>query len=69
DRGVLDCGTDWQTSAAGVFVCGDAHRGASLVVWAITEGRSAAQAVDTYLMGSTALPAPVAPDAVPLRAP
>ncbi len=69
DRGVLDCGTDWQTSAAGVFVCGDAHRGASLVVWAITEGRSAARAVDTYLMGSSALPAPVAPDAVPLRAP
>ena len=38
-RGVIGCGPDWQTSAPGVFVCGDAHRGASLVVWAIAEGR------------------------------
>ena len=43
-RGALSCGTDWQTDAPGVFVCGDAHRGASLVVWAIAEGRSAAHA-------------------------
>ena len=39
---VITCGSDWQTSAPGVFVCGDAHRGASLVVWAIAEGRAAA---------------------------
>ena len=65
-RGTLSCGTDWQTPTPGVFVCGDAHRGASLVVWAIAEGRSAAHAVDTYLTGSSDLPAPVHPNALPL---
>jgi len=65
-RGALSCGPDWQTTAPGVFVCGDAHRGASLIVWAIAEGRSAAHAVDAYLMGDSDLPAPVMPNAVPL---
>jgi glutamate synthase (NADPH) small chain len=65
-RGALSCGPDWQTRAQGVFVCGDAHRGASLIVWAIAEGRSAAHAVDAYLMGESDLPAPVMPTAVPL---
>ena len=65
-RGTLRCGQDWQTDSPGVFVCGDAHRGASLIVWAIAEGRSAAAAVDTYLMGETDLPAPVRPGALPL---
>ncbi|MGK2880162.1 MAG: glutamate synthase subunit beta [Mycobacterium sp.] len=65
-RGVLSCGSDWQTSSPGVFVCGDAHRGASLVVWAIAEGRSAAHAVDTFLMGESDLPEPVRPSALPL---
>ncbi|MCW2690360.1 MAG: gltD [Mycobacterium sp.] len=65
-RGALPCGSDWQTDAPGVFVCGDAHRGASLVVWAIAEGRSAAHAVDTYLMGESDLPEPVRPSALPL---
>jgi glutamate synthase (NADPH/NADH) small chain len=65
-RGALPCGSDWQTSAPGVFVCGDAHRGASLVVWAIAEGRSAAHAVDAFLMGESDLPAPVRPSALPL---
>jgi glutamate synthase (NADPH/NADH) small chain len=65
-RGALPCGPDWQTTAPGVFVCGDAHRGASLVVWAIAEGRSAAYAVDTYLMGESDLPEPVRPNALPL---
>lgn len=65
-RGALSCGSDWQTDAPGVFVCGDAHRGASLIVWAIAEGRSAAHAVDTYLMGESDLPAPVRPGALPL---
>ncbi len=58
-RGTLSCGSDWQTTAPGVFVCGDAHRGASLIVWAIAEGRSAAHAVDAFLMGESDLPAPV----------
>ncbi|NKQ56590.1 glutamate synthase subunit beta [Amycolatopsis sp. K13G38] len=65
-RGTLSCGPDWQTEAPGVFVCGDAHRGASLVVWAIAEGRSVANAVDTYLTGASDLPAPVHPTALPL---
>jgi glutamate synthase (NADPH) small chain len=65
-RGAIPCGTDWQTSAPGVFVCGDAHRGASLVVWAIAEGRSVAHAVDAHLTGASDLPAPVHPTALPL---
>ncbi len=65
-RGTLPCGADWQTEAPGVFVCGDAHRGASLIVWAIAEGRSAAHAVDAYLMGESDLPEPVRPGLLPL---
>ena len=65
-RGALPCGSDWQTTAPGVFVCGDAHRGASLVVWAIAEGRSAAHAVDVFLMGESELPEPVRSTALPL---
>ena len=65
-RGTLSCGADWQTETPGVFVCGDAHRGASLVVWAIAEGRSVANAVDAYLTGASDLPAPVHPTALPL---
>jgi glutamate synthase (NADPH) small chain len=65
-RGVLSCGPDWQTTAPGVFVCGDAHRGASLVVWAIAEGRSAARGVDVYLTGHSDLPSTVHPTALPL---
>ncbi|MGV9859082.1 glutamate synthase subunit beta [Gordonia sp. NPDC003425] len=65
-RGNLSCGSDWQTDAPGVFVCGDAHRGASLVVWAIAEGRSTARSVDEYLMGASDLPSPVKPAQLPL---
>ena len=42
---------DYQTSAERVFTAGDMHRGQSLVVWAIREGREAARAVDESLMG------------------
>ncbi|MEU5692612.1 glutamate synthase subunit beta [Actinosynnema sp. NPDC020468] len=65
-RGTIGCGSDWQTRSPGVFVCGDAHRGASLVVWAIAEGRSVANAVDRYLTGSSDLPSPVIPNQLPL---
>ncbi|KAA2258747.1 glutamate synthase subunit beta [Solihabitans fulvus] len=65
-RGTISCGSDWQTESPGVFVCGDAHRGASLVVWAIAEGRSVANAVDTFLTGSSELPSPVIPNQLPL---
>ena len=47
----------FATSREGVFAAGDCRRGQSLVVWAINEGRGAAKAVDTYLMGSSKLPA------------
>jgi glutamate synthase (NADPH/NADH) small chain len=40
---------NYQTSIPGVFAAGDARRGQSLVVWAIAEGRKAAEAVDEYL--------------------
>jgi glutamate synthase (NADPH) small chain len=42
---------DFATSVPGVFACGDARRGQSLVVWAIAEGRQAARAADRYLSG------------------
>ena len=43
----------YATNVPGVFTAGDMHRGQSLVVWAIQEGRSAASEVDTFLMGYT----------------
>jgi glutamate synthase (NADPH) small chain len=46
---------EYLTSAPNVFVTGDMHRGQSLVVWAIREGREAAKAVDMHLMGYTNL--------------
>ncbi len=66
DRGNIKRDEDFQTSSEGVFVCGDAGRGQSLIVWAIAEGRSAAAAVDKYLTGRTQLPAPIPPTARPL---
>ena len=51
----------YMTNVDGVFSCGDAGRGQSLVVWAIAEGRACAAAVERFLMGSTRLPEPVAP--------
>ncbi len=47
----------YMTSTPGVFACGDARRGQSLVVWAIWEGRECARGVDQFLMGHTDLPA------------
>jgi len=48
--------SDYRSSIDKVFAAGDLRRGQSLVVWAIREGRQAAQAVDTFLMGSSSLP-------------
>lgn len=50
----------------GLFVAGDAGRGASLIVWAIAEGRAAASAMDEFLEGESALPFPVRPTDQPL---
>lgn len=47
----------YETSVKNVFTAGDMHRGQSLVVWAIREGREAARAVDESLMGYSNLPA------------
>ena len=41
----------YETGIPGIFAAGDMHRGQSLVVWAIREGRKAAEEVDTSLMG------------------
>ena len=54
---------DYATDVAGVFACGDAGRGQSLIVWAIAEGRACAAGVDAYLSGSTKLPRPIPPSA------
>jgi glutamate synthase (NADPH) small chain len=67
DRGNVARNDDFQTSVPGVFVAGDMGRGQSLIVWAIAEGRAAAAGVDRYLMGQTALPAPIRPTAAPQR--
>lgn len=57
----------YATLQPGVFIAGDAGRGQSLIVWAIAEGRAAAHHIDTYLMGSTILPAPVTPTSQAMR--
>ena len=56
----------YMSSVPGVFVAGDAGRGQSLIVWAIAEGRAAAQGVDAWLMGSSSLPRPIGPTDRPL---
>jgi glutamate synthase (NADPH/NADH) small chain len=56
DHGNLLTGDDYMTSREGVFAAGDARRGQSLIVWAISEGREAACAVDRFLMGHSDLP-------------
>ena len=44
---------EYKTNVPNVFTAGDMHRGQSLVVWAIREGREAAREVDISLMGYT----------------
>ncbi|MGA0113338.1 MAG: FAD-dependent oxidoreductase, partial [Candidatus Nanopelagicaceae bacterium] len=65
-RGNIARNQNYETNVEDVYVCGDAGRGQSLIVWAIAEGRSAAAAVDKALMGRTQLPAPIEPTARPL---
>ena len=56
-RGNAKASTDnYKTSVPKVFAAGDMRRGQSLVVWAIREGRQCANAIDTFLMGSSTLP-------------
>ena len=65
-RGNIDRDEHYATSAPAVFVCGDAGRGQSLIVWAIAEGRSCASEVDAFLQGDTQLPKPILPTERPL---
>ncbi|WP_300766607.1 glutamate synthase subunit beta [uncultured Bifidobacterium sp.] len=68
-RGNISRDTAFATSQDGVFACGDAGRGQSLVVWAISEGRSCAAAVDRYLTGGTELPSPITTTQRPMMLP
>ena len=61
ERGNIARDDAYATNVPGVFVCGDAGRGQSLIVWAIAEGRSAARGVDEFLMGNSVLPRPIGP--------
>ncbi len=58
-RGNVARSAGWETTEPDVFVCGDAGRGQSLIVWAIAEGRACAAAVDRRLSGHTLLPSPI----------
>lgn len=52
NRGVVETPEGaYATNVPGVFTAGDMHRGQSLVVWAIAEGRACAREVDKYLIG------------------
>jgi glutamate synthase (NADPH/NADH) small chain len=55
-QGTITTDEHFQTSKTGIFAAGDANRGQSLIVWAISEGREAAREVDVFLMGQSSLP-------------
>lgn len=55
DRGNVKTDENFMTPVSKVFCAGDMHRGQSLVVWAISEGRKAAYYIDKYLMGTSNL--------------
>ena len=57
ERGNIQTDGNYMTNKPGIFAAGDAQRGQSLIVWAISEGREAACCVDAYLMGHSELPA------------
>ncbi|HLZ31991.1 MAG TPA: glutamate synthase subunit beta [Chloroflexota bacterium] len=65
-RGNVARDDHFMTTEPGIFACGDMGRGQSLIVWAIAEGRSCAAGVDTWLMGQSMMPAPIAPTTRPL---
>ncbi len=66
ERGNVKRDENFMTTTPGVFVCGDAGRGQSLIVWAIAEGRSAAVGVDEFLVGESRLPLAISPTTRPL---
>ena len=66
-RGTVARNRTYDTNIPGVFVAGDAGRGASLIVWAIAEGRAVAARADEFLRGSTTLPVPVTAHDAPIH--
>ena len=60
--------TTGRPAPTGVFVAGDMHRGASLIVWAIAEGRAAAAAIHTYLGAAATCRRRSSPPSQPLAA-
>jgi glutamate synthase (NADPH/NADH) small chain len=56
ERGNIKTDENFMTSKKGIFSAGDMHRGQSLIVWSISEGRKAAHNIDKYLMGKSNLP-------------
>lgn len=66
-KGTIARSRTYDANIPGVFVAGDAGRGASLIVWAIAEGRAAAARADEYLRGRTTLPAPVTAHDAPIH--
>ena len=65
-RGNVARDENFRTSVANVFAAGDMGRGQSLIVWAISEGRSAAAGVDAHLTGRNVLPRPIEPTKRPI---
>ncbi len=65
-RGNIARDDTFATDVPRVFVCGDAGRGQSLIVWAIAEGRACANEVDSFLQGESLLPKPILPTDRPL---
>jgi glutamate synthase (NADPH/NADH) small chain len=56
EQGNIKTDENFMTSGKGIFSAGDMHRGQSLIVWAISEGRKAAHHIDKYLTGKSNLP-------------
>jgi glutamate synthase (NADPH/NADH) small chain len=56
-RGNVSTDGNYATTVPGVFAAGDVRRGQSLVVWAIAEGRKAAEGMHRYLMNAESLAA------------
>ncbi|NKB80427.1 MAG: glutamate synthase small subunit [Nitrospirales bacterium] len=57
DRGSVAVDGNFMTNVDGIFAAGDTKLGASLIVWAIAEGRKVASAIDTYLRAGKSLAA------------
>ena len=56
ERGNVKTDENFMTSEKSIFSAGDMHRGQSLIVWAISEGRKSAHYIDKHLMGKSNLP-------------